>query len=92
VPVLVACRASALSGAVVGADEVLLYDASTTSNVKGKIASDAVSSAKIVDANVTTAKLADDCVWGPSANRIHRVEQVEDGTINQRPCVFVLER
>ncbi len=58
--------ATALSGAVVGADEVLLYDASTTSNVKvpmsgvatyvsANLTNNAVTTAKILDANVTTA-------------------------------------
>jgi hypothetical protein len=62
--------ATALSGSVVGADEVLLYDASTTSNVKvpmsgiatyvsANLTNNAVTTAKILDANVTTAKILD---------------------------------
>ena len=65
--------ASLLSGAVVAGDEVLLYDASTTSNVKvpmsgvatyvsANLTNNAVVTAKVADANITTAKLADDCV------------------------------
>jgi hypothetical protein len=65
--------ATALSGSVVGADEVLLYDASTTSNVKvpmsgiatyvsANLTNASVATAKVADSAITTAKLADDCV------------------------------
>jgi hypothetical protein len=62
--------ATALSGAVVGADEVMIYDASTTSNVKvpmsgvatyasANLTNNAVSTAKVADSAITTAKIAD---------------------------------
>ncbi len=61
---------SLLSGTVVAGDEVLMYDASTTSNVKAPMSAlstfvsanltvGSVSSVKIVDGAVTTAKVAD---------------------------------
>ncbi len=62
--------ATVLSGAVVGADEVMIYYASSTSNVKvpmsgvstyvsANLTNSAVTTAIIADATVTTAKLAD---------------------------------
>jgi len=65
--------ATLLSGHVIGVDEMLLYDDSSTSNVKvpmsgvasyvsANLSVGSVSSLKIVDGAVTTAKLASDAV------------------------------
>ena len=65
--------ATLLSGHVIGVDEMLLYDDSSTSNVKvpmsgvasyvsANLSVGSVSSVKIVDGAVTTAKLASDAV------------------------------
>jgi hypothetical protein len=65
--------ATLLSGQVVAADEMLLYDASSTSNVKvpmsavasyvsAKLSVGSVSSVKIVDGAIKTAKVASDAI------------------------------
>jgi len=62
--------ATLLSGAVVAGDEMLLYDASSTSNVKvpmsgvatyvsANLTNNAVSTVKVADSAITTAKVAD---------------------------------
>jgi len=65
--------ATLLSGAVVAGDEMLLYDASSTSNVKvpmsgvasyvsANLSVGSVSSVKIVDGAITTVKVASDAI------------------------------
>ena len=65
--------ATALSGPVLGADEMLLYDASSTSNVKcpmsavstyvsNNLSANCVDTVEVVDGAVTSAKLASDAV------------------------------
>ena len=65
--------ATLLSGIVIGVDEMLLYDASSTSNVKvpmsgvasyvsANLSVGSVSSVKIVDGAITTVKVASDAI------------------------------
>jgi hypothetical protein len=97
--------ATALSGSVVGADEVLLYDASTTSNVKvpmsgvatyvsANLTNNAVSTAKVADSAITTAKVADanittDKVADDAITSAKLAAAIALDTSVQAPTVFI---